>query len=75
MINQPIKQPNEQFYAIIAMKQCSQLPNVLCLKNVCPLSYSGYKQEIFKEGDSLVVVHSHELHPPALPRKCISLAY
>lgn len=33
------------------------------------LFFAGFKEQIFHEGDKLVVVHSHELHPPALPRK------
>ena len=43
------------------------------LKNICLLSFAGYKKEIFQPGDRLIVVHSHELHPPALPRKCTLL--
>ena len=31
--------------------------------------FAGYKDQIYRNGDRLVVVHSHELHPPALPRK------
>lgn len=33
------------------------------------LFISGYKDQVYRKGDKLVVVHSHELHPPALPRK------
>lgn len=27
-------------------------------------------ENVYHEGDQLVVIHSHELHPPAMPRKC-----
>lgn len=30
-------------------------------------AFNWYKDQIYRNGDHLVVVHSHELHPPALP--------
>lgn len=30
-------------------------------------AFDWYRKQIFNKGDKLVVVHSHELHPPALP--------
>ncbi|KAJ7391790.1 hypothetical protein OS493_016078 [Desmophyllum pertusum] len=36
-------------------------------------AFDWYKEQIYRDGDRLIVVHSHELHPPALPRKCITL--
>ncbi|CAH3126862.1 unnamed protein product [Pocillopora meandrina] len=30
-------------------------------------AFNWYKDQIYRNGDRLVVVHSHELHPPALP--------
>ena len=42
----------------------------LTMTCVCTsLFISGYKDQVYRKGDKLVVVHSHELHPPALPRK------
>ncbi|CAH3171040.1 unnamed protein product [Porites evermanni] len=30
-------------------------------------AFNWYKDQVYRKGDKLVVVHSHELHPPALP--------
>ncbi|XP_068747532.1 universal stress protein Slr1101-like [Montipora capricornis] len=30
-------------------------------------AFDWYKEQIFHDGDKLIVIHSHELHPPALP--------
>ena len=35
--------------------------------------YAGFMSNIYHEGDKLVIIHSHELHPPVMPRKCKSL--
>ena len=46
------------------------MKNTLTMTSVCTsLFISGYKDQVYRKGDKLVVVHSHELHPPALPRK------
>lgn len=46
------------------------MKNTLTMTSVCTsLFISGYKDQVYRKGDKLVVVHSHQLHPPALPRK------
>ena len=46
------------------------MKDTLTMISVCTsLCISGYKDQVYRKGDKLVVVHSHELHPPALPRK------
>ena len=42
-------------------------------KVFCRLSrlfiFVGFMENVYHEGDRVIVIHSHELHPPALPRK------
>lgn len=46
------------------------MKTTVTMTSVCTsLFISGYKDQVYRKGDKLVVVHSHELHPPALPRK------
>ena len=35
--------------------------------------YAGFMSNIYHEGDKLVIIHSHEVHPPVMPRKYKSL--
>ena len=35
--------------------------------------YAGFISNIYHEGDKLVIIHSHEVHPPVMPRKYKSL--
>ena len=40
--------------------------SIICIH----LFRTGFMENVYHEGDQLVVIHSHELHPPAMPRKC-----
>lgn len=49
----------------------TEAPRVVCIavdgSEHSERAFDWYKKEIYHKGDRLVVVHSHELHPPALP--------
>lgn len=61
----------EKQQPFISLKHHNIARQYLIMSMICfHLFHTGFLENVYHEGDQLVVVHSHELHPPAMPRKC-----